>query len=56
MKTKKELESLKEEMAQLKSKLVELSDDELALVTGGFGISKPSIGNLPECPTLNLSC
>ena len=35
MKTKKELESLKDEMAQLKKKLVELTDDELAMVTGG---------------------
>ena len=36
MKTKEELESLKKEMAQLKSKLVELTDDELAIVTGGL--------------------
>ena len=35
MKTKKELESLKNEMAQLKKKLVELTDEELAMVTGG---------------------
>ncbi len=35
MKTKEELESLKNEMAQLKKKLVELTDDELAIVTGG---------------------
>lgn len=36
MKTKEELESLKQEMAQLKSKLVELTDEELAIVTGGL--------------------
>lgn len=36
MKTKEELESLKKEMAQLKSKLVELTDEELAVVTGGY--------------------
>ena len=36
MKTKEELESLKKEMAQLKSKLVELTDEELAIVTGGL--------------------
>lgn len=36
MKTKEELESLKKEMAQLKSKLVELTDEELAMVTGGL--------------------
>lgn len=39
MKTTKELESLKEEMAQLKSKLVELTDEELAMVTGGLKIA-----------------
>ena len=38
MKTKAELESLKKEMSQLKSKLVELTDDELAMVTGGQGV------------------
>ena len=47
MKTKEELESLKKEMAQLKSKLVELTDDELAMVTGGQGAR--------TCPK-NASC
>ena len=40
MKTKEELESLKKELAQLKSKLVELTDDELAKVAGGFSDSR----------------
>ena len=35
MKTKKELESLKNDMARLRSRLVELSDEELSFVTGG---------------------
>ena len=48
MKTKKELESLKEEMAQLKSKLVELTDDELAMVTGGQFNPRPAIHNSTE--------
>ena len=38
MKTKAELENLQKEMSQLKSKLVELTDDELAMVTGGQGV------------------
>lgn len=35
MKTKAELNALKEEVKTLNAKLAELSDDELALVTGG---------------------
>lgn len=49
MKTKEELESLKKEMAQLKSKLVELTDEELAEVTGG--LDKKYI----ICPIENLT-
>ena len=35
MKTKEELKILKEEVEDLKMKLAELSEDELAVVTGG---------------------
>ncbi|MDO5445808.1 MAG: bacteriocin [Eubacteriales bacterium] len=36
MKTKEELNTLKEEYKSLQKKLSELTDDELSLVTGGF--------------------
>ena len=37
MKTKEELNALKEEVETLNKKLAELTDEELAQVTGGFG-------------------
>ena len=37
MKTKEELNTLKDEAETLKGKLAELSEDELAEVTGGIG-------------------
>ncbi|MDO5446075.1 MAG: hypothetical protein Q4F31_10710 [Eubacteriales bacterium] len=37
MKTKEELNTLKEEFEALQKKLSELTDDELSLVTGGYG-------------------
>ena len=58
MKTKEELESLKEEMAHLKSKLVELTDEELAMVTGGQLILHPAVYNFTkvvEMDRLNLT-
>ena len=36
MKTKEELNALKEEVETLNKKLAELSEEELELVTGGF--------------------
>ena len=46
MKTKEELNAIKNEVAELNKKLAELTDDELAVVTGGnsdvqnqFGLS-----------------
>ena len=45
MKTKEELNTLKLECKKLDSKLRELSDDELDLVTGGLGNSL--VGTLP---------
>ena len=36
MKTKQELENIKEEIEKLNSEMQELSDDELEQVTGGF--------------------
>ena len=42
MKTKEELNDLKEEVENLNKKLAELSEDELAEVTGGgFGFFVP---------------
>ena len=40
MKTKEELESLKEEVETLSKKLVELTDDELSQVSGGAKIAQ----------------
>ncbi len=37
MKTKEELEQIKEEYSELNNKLAELSEDELTQVTGGSG-------------------
>ena len=37
MKTKKELNALKEEVETVSKKLHELTDEKLAQVTGGFG-------------------
>ena len=55
MKTKEELEQIKEEYVGLNKKLAELTDEELKQVTGGFIIS-PSYGynsimkcENPEC-------
>ena len=38
MKTKEELDALKEEYNALNKKLAELTDEELAQVTGGIGV------------------
>ena len=45
MKTKEELNALKEEVEALNAKLAELSEDELKQVTGGF---VPDINILPD--------
>ena len=39
MKTKEELNALKEEVETLSKKLAELTEEELKEVTGGFGVS-----------------
>ena len=38
MKTKEELEQIKEDYKNLNKKLAELSEDELKQVTGGIGV------------------
>ena len=42
MKTKEELNALKEEVETLNKKLHELTEEELAQVTGGQGIKVPT--------------
>ena len=39
MKTKEELNALKDEVEAVSEKLQELTEEEIAQVTGGFGIS-----------------
>ena len=39
MKTKEELNALKNEVETLNKKLAELTEDELKMVNGGFGVS-----------------
>ena len=43
MKTKEELNALKEEVETLNKKLHELTEEELAQVSGGQGIKVPTI-------------
>ena len=50
MKTKKELNNLKEEVETLNKKLVELTDEELAHVTGGVS-DGDKVGVCPICGT-----
>lgn len=51
MKTKEELNTLKEEVETLNKKLAELTEEELAQVTGGSGSGKPkfNIGDTVYC-------
>ncbi len=44
MKTKEELNAIKEEYKNIKGKLAKLSEDELKQVTGGQGMSNPVAG------------
>ncbi len=48
MKTKEELNALKEEYESMKGKLAKLSEDELKKVVGGQGISNPVAGMSEE--------
>ena len=50
MKTKEELNVLKEEVETLNRKLAELTDEELAQVSGGFDV--PHAGHVLEPPVL----
>lgn len=49
MKTKEELDALKNEVKDLNAKLAELSEDELKAITGGAGIL------IPEGATLEVN-
>ena len=49
MKTKEELKSLKEEVETLNKKLVELTEEELAQVTGGGATQKPVSADNTDC-------
>ena len=69
MKTKEELNALKEEVENLSKKLAELTEEELAQVTGGVApdlfspmhVIEPAVHNMPkidppevlECPALS---
>ena len=46
MKTKEELNALKEEVETLNKKLAELTEDELKLVTGGIDLRKDLYENI----------
>ena len=53
MKTKEELNALKEEVETLNKKLRELSEEELAEVAGGIGIGKErDIGGFTYIPKI----
>ncbi|MDO5446080.1 MAG: hypothetical protein Q4F31_10735 [Eubacteriales bacterium] len=52
MKTPEELNTLKEEVADMKKKLSELTDDELSLVTGGVVIPKAFDDPIPPLPSV----
>ena len=52
MKTKEELNALKEEVETLNKKLVELTDEELAQVSGGWNVAPVLAGgtvSIDEC-------
>ena len=57
MKTKEELNALKEEVEALNKKLAELTDEELAQVSGGEGVppvSGPPVYMPPASPEENF--
>ena len=49
MKTKEELNALKEEVEALNKKLAELTDEELEQVVGGMYTTPPNRGKCPLC-------
>ena len=51
MKTKEELNALKEEVETLNEKLAELSEDELAAVTGGLFVVYEELCDVTELDT-----
>ena len=51
MKTKEELNALKEEVETLNEKLAELSEDELAAVTGGLFVVLEELCGVTELDT-----
>ena len=53
MKTKEELNALKEEVEELNKKLVELSEDELKQVVGGSGKDRDSYMMCHSCGYVN---
>lgn len=48
MKTKEELNALKNEVDALNAKLTELNEDELKEVTGGYDVVAPGLPGIPE--------
>ena len=54
MKTKEELNALKEEVETLKEKLAELTEEELAQVSGGTGMVGSGIATVVGCDAVNL--
>ena len=51
IKTKEELDTLKEEVETLNKKLAELTDEELAQVSGGGSLTPSEEFYLPSCVT-----
>ena len=43
MKTKKELDAIKEEVETLNKKLAELNDEEMAYISGGSNYEEPNV-------------
>ena len=54
MKTKEELNALKKEYEELNTKLCELAEDELALVSGGTGSVGSSMATVVGCDAVNM--
>ena len=55
MKTKEELNTLKDEVCALRDQLAALNDDELAEVVGGVGMIRMACGNFTMRPTLPVN-
>ena len=56
MKTKEELNELKQNCIELSNKLKELTDDELKLVTGGFDLDIPINEKGAYASVFGLTC